>query len=97
AKFDWPAGSSPGSRSLKASAAIEGHADADPSDNSRLATINVGSGDGVAPAPTPAPGIRFRVYTYYSTYQVGGIVILRHIVETSSGQRVSGATIEGTV
>jgi serine protease len=99
ANFNWPTGSATGARSLRATAEIVGQTDADPSDNSRLATINVGSGDGIAPDPSPDPGdtLKFRIYTYQPTYKVGTTVSIRHVVETSDGQRVPGATIQGTV
>jgi serine protease len=105
ANLSWASGSSPGSHSLRAAAEIVGHTDADPSDNSRLATIDVSSGNGntpnpgPSPSPSPSPGttLRLRVYTYYSAYRVGGTAAIRHIVETSDGQRVPGVTIQGTI
>lgn len=90
--FTWRAGSTTGQRQITATAEIVGHADADPGDNRRMATINVVGGD-----ETPDDTLHFRVYTYYSTYRIGGTVAIRHIVEDGSGRRVGGASIRGTL
>jgi serine protease len=92
ANFNWAAGNSAGSRQVAATAAIVGQTDADTSDNRRVATINVGGGGG-----TPGASLRFRVYTYNTTYRIGATVYLRHIVEDSTGQRVGGVPIQGTL
>jgi serine protease len=91
ANFNWNSGSSAATHQLTAQATIVGATDGDTSDNSRIASIRVGSGG------SPGATISLTVSTGASTYRVGSIVYIRHIVKNSSGQRVAGASISGTV